>query len=208
MVKFTFNLDGVVYQDGVSNILVSFNAAHDALDQQYKKAEAEAADYERSIDDGAEPIEERDEDGHLIYTHSDLLEMHIRDANDAARVLRKAFAITIYHYWERNALRWIGKDKLEHSKLVKRVQAIGYPIAPRLEELHLLVNLLKHNNPVWGQRLYAVRPDLFWVLLKPDNPKPNWEARVVLSREHIEQFVDTIAFSGPTTETLRTDQTD
>lgn len=83
MVKFTFNLDGVVYQDGVSNILVSFNAAHDALDQQYGKAEAAAADYERSINDGAEPIEERDEDGHLIYTHSDVLEMHIRDAADA-----------------------------------------------------------------------------------------------------------------------------
>lgn len=208
MVKFRFNLDGVVYQDGVANLVVSFDAAHSALQQRVAKAEADAAEYDRSIADGAEPYEERDEEGHLLYRQSDVLEYHIRDALDAAQTLRKAFAITIYHFWERNALRWIGKSQIDHKKLVKKVQQIGYPIDPEIDNLRLLVNLLKHNNVTWGTQLYDARPDLFSSLFTPSEKTVNWESRVILQEHHIVEFMNTIAQSGPHTETLKLEPAD
>src|SRR3546814_7916557 len=73
-------------------------------------------------------------------------------AEEALMSLRKAYAVAIYHHWERSALQWTNRKNEKHDDLARRVLAMGYPIDPHLHVVRDLANLLKHDNDRWGVR--------------------------------------------------------
>src|SRR3546814_2456369 len=74
--------------------------------------------------------------------------------------LRKAYAVAIYHHWERSALQWTNRKNEKHDDLARRVLAMGYPIDPHLHVVRDLANLLKHDNDRWGLKLHGSWPDV------------------------------------------------
>lgn len=192
MATLNFNLHGYSFQQGLKIIRSSYNSAKIALYTVVENAEHKLSEYER----GGEWIGELDDEGHTLWEQSDILGMNVDLAKNALMVLRKSFAISIYHHWERSALVWIAKVRLEHTKLEKEVMALGYPIDQDLRKVWLLANTLKHNSKKWGEQLYDTWEELFTF-----NPKEckyvDWYETIQLNDYHVLQIVGIVKSSGP-----------
>src|SRR3546814_10680611 len=67
-------------------------------------------------------------------------------AEEALMSLRKAYAVAIYHHWERSALQWTHRKNEKHDDLARRVLAMGYPIDPHLHFVRVLATLMKQDR--------------------------------------------------------------
>lgn len=200
MVAFNFDARAVFFHSGLDTIEQAYRAAIRGITQEIDQKKAAAYDYARHIEAGGEPIEERDEEGRLIWTNAELLDATIHTAEDALMSLRKAYAVALYHYWERSALHWTGKASEEHDKLAVRVEGMGIPVDPRLHALRDLANLLKHANTKWGERLHEswseLFPSDFWL---PTNGgwRADWYEQVSLTEDQFGKVLAIVRASGP-----------
>lgn len=201
MVNLRVNMQAVFFASGLDVIEQGYNAAVSGIGREINRRKVAYSDYLRSLESGIPPTEERDEDGNLIWSLDQFLEAEIEIAEEALKSFRNAYAVAIYHHWERSALQWTAKKSERHDKLVQLVRAMGYPIAERLNAVRDLVNLLKHNNSRWGIELYESWRDVF-----PDNFRvpedgalqTSWYDAVALNADHINLILETIRKSGPT----------
>lgn len=200
MVALNFNAHAFTFEDGLNTIEQGFAAAVSGITQEINRKKAAFYDYARHIESGGAPTEERDEEGVLIWSQDQLLQGTIFVAEEALMSLRKAYAVGIYHHWERSALQWTNRKNGKHDDLARLVLAMGYPINPHLHVVRDLTNLLKHANDRWGLKLYGSWPDVFPVDFRPPASggwAVNWYDRVSLSAEHIKSIIKTVRGSGP-----------
>lgn len=198
MTEFTFNLGGIVYQSGIKTLRKAYEATETALSMEIDEAATVVAAYEKWLDEGGATTLERDEDGEYLDSNLPYLEHQHSNAEDALVIMRKAFAVTIYHYWEKWSQRWFGRNKKGHAEFVKRLeQEAVYSIHPGMTHFYWLVNILKHNRPDEAPQLLKERPDFFFTNFKGFD-EPDWEWGVGLTGKHIAEFLDIIAASGPT----------
>lgn len=201
MVKLNFNWHGYVYQDGVNSILLSYDSAARALQLDTERAYDEINDYNVKVLASDPSGIERDGDGHILWDEADVLMHRSLQAEDALNTLRKAFAIVLYHHWERSVREWVKSKHGKHDALVIAALAIGQPTDPLVDDLRLLVNTLKHNNEVWGKPLHASRPDLFKAEFKISQSDPDWYDEIEVSGTAMLNFFSAVSTSGPTTST-------
>ncbi len=197
-----FNLGGYVYQSGISTLRKSYDAAEMALSVQIDNAASEVAQYEAWLESEGEATMSRDEDGFAADDNLPNLTHEHNNTIEALDLLRKAFAVTIYHYWERWSQKWFGRAG-NHEALVKRMRTQAtYPIHPGMDNFYCLINILKHNKEKYAPALLHERSDFFlsWFDGVDD---PDWEQGIRLKSEHITEFLEIIASSGPTEETKR-----
>ncbi len=169
MVKLPFNFDGYIYQEGICNIKTSYDVAYKGLFDSLNKAQDNLKIYQSNLADGGDWVGEYDENGHYLWDQEKLLEMRIDDFNEALLILRHAFVLVLYHYWETSALRWINSKNLSqtkskhlsHDKLERECKSIGYPIDDSLCAIRDLANYLKHNNEKWKDKLHDSWSELF-----------------------------------------------
>lgn len=206
MALLTFNAQGFVFQDGMNILLKSYSAAQDALNEVIDRQRDDAFAYQQELEMGGEWIGERDEDGAVIWNQEQILSHRVEEAEGASAALRKAFVISFYHHWERSALKWVGKDRLDHLKLEAAVKALGYPIDPALDDVRLLVNTLKHDNSKWGLQLWERRKDAFFTGFTPDAKNFNWYDSIRLKSDDVEMIWNIVASSGPTIKTVRSSE--
>lgn len=200
MAALDFSPHGVFFESGIDTIEDGYAAAANGITQEINRKKAAFYDYNRHVENGGPPTEERDDDGYLIWSQDDELKVVIEIAEDALMALRKAYAITIYHHWERSALQWTGKRNETHDNLVQLVLKIGYPIDDCLASVRDLANLLKHANDRWGLKLFQSWPELFSDGFSPSSYgswEVNWYDRVLLSDANIKQIMTIVRGSGP-----------
>jgi len=200
MVAFNFDPRGVFFHSGLDTIEQGYSAATLGVMQEINKEKAAAYDYSRYIAAGGRPIEERAEDGGMIWSNDELLEVTIRTAEDGLMSLRKAFAVSVYHHWERSALQWTGKTNEKHDRLVEFVESMGYAAHPKLRAVCDLTNLLKHANEKWGVQLHRTWPELFTPDFVPPSEggwRTDWYEQVALSETNMSEIFDIVRASGP-----------
>jgi hypothetical protein len=200
MVALNFNPQAVVFELGLNTIEQGYAAATSGITQEINRKKGAFYDYNRHVENGGAPTEERDDDGYLIWSQDQLLQATIEAAEDALMSLRKAYAVALYHHWERSALQWTNRKNEKHDDLIKYVLAMGYPIDPHLQVVRDLANLLKHSNDRWGLKLYESWPDVFPLDFRPpvSGAWPlNWYERVSLSSDHIKSIITAVRRSGP-----------
>jgi hypothetical protein len=198
MAKLSWNVVGWIYQDGITHLRGTFEAATDGINRRAQDAYRAVDEYDAEIEAGAPRQVERTDDGDIVSDYRDVLLYHTETAEDAKWALNKAFAVAMFHHWERSARDWTGREHGGFDKLVPAVEARGYPISPKLSTLNRTVNLLKHANPKDGVALYNERPDLFRRSLDTSDEKVEWYEEVRLKDEHVFEFFDVLAASGPT----------
>lgn len=198
MAKLNWNFVGWIYQDGVTHLRGTFESASEGIKHRAQEAYRAVDEYDVEIAAGAPRQVERTEEGDIISDYRDVLLYHTETAEDAMWALNKAFAIAMYHHWERSARDWTLKEHGGFDKLVPAVEKCGYPISPKLATLNCVVNLLKHANPKDGVALYKERPDLFRRHFDTSSGRFEWYEEVRLTDEHIAEFFDVLAASGPT----------
>jgi hypothetical protein len=128
--------------------------ASDALEGNLAAARRAAEEYEADVERDPKAWIGEMEDGYILWDQSQVHEMKVETAEEAVQDVRKAFAISAYHHWERYARRWTGSgSSTKHDKLVERTVALSYPVAIELERVHRLANVLKHDNDLRGAEL-------------------------------------------------------
>lgn len=201
MAVMDFNPQGPLFQSGLDAIEKGYAGAVNGVAQEINRNKAEFFDYNRHIENGGSPSGERDDDGYLILPYDDELRLKIKSAEDTLIVLRKAYAITTYHHWERSALQWTGsKNSVKHDNLVKLVLKMGYPVDNELAKVRYLANLLKHGNDRWGVKLMQNWPELFPAGVSPcvgGSWPVSWHDCVALSDASILQILTIVRASGP-----------
>lgn len=198
MVKLIWNVLGWIYQDGIRNLRETFAAASIGIDQTIQGAYRAVDEYDAGVKAGADPQIEVDDNGIVVQDYRDILIYQTTTAEETKSALNKALAITMFHHWERAARGWTNRPQGKFTTLCEHVVAKGYPIHSKLEDIHLLVNLLKHANSKHGLPLYAKRPDFFRDEFSPSTGRVDWYDEVNLNDQHITEFFDIVATSGPT----------
>lgn len=201
MAKLNFNWRGYVYQDGVNSIRLCYDNASRALELDTERAYDEITAYNAKVAAGDQSGIERDEDGHILWDEEDILMHRSLAAEEALNTLRKAFAIMLYHHWERSVREWVQSKNGKHDTLVTSAAAIGQPTDPLVNDLRTLVNALKHNNDTWGKPLHNDRPDLFKADFKIAQSDTDWYDGIEVSGSALLAFFSAVSASGPTTNT-------
>lgn len=203
MVKLPFNLLGFSFQEDLSHLRKSFETASAALTRETAAAHDAVQAYLRAVDSGGERIGEWDDDGSLMWEQDQVLEYEARAMEAAAMALCKAYAIAIYHHWERSARLWTAAPERDrHAELEKKTKALGYPIHPRLRAVLCLVNLLKHDNRAKAEALYSQWPEVIPRFPAMATRRRGWFDQVRLTDDQVREIADIVSGSGPRSETL------
>ena len=199
MVALNFNMLGFAYQQGVDWLETGFATCASAMVSHRAKLSRDLEAYEVSVSAGGERIGEWEE-GHRLWEQDQVFAMQIDDAEESLMDLRKAYVLAAYHHWERAARRWSRiSNHAKHSKLITATRDLGYPIDPRLEGLHDLVNTLKHNSVGCASKLILSWPDV----LKADpaaRPDLDWYGCIEIEDRHVHEVCEIIRGSGPNAE--------
>ena len=202
MVELVFNLQGYFYESGIKVLRQSYDTAEAALYTALENAQSDLAEYEKAQAAGAPFEGERDEDGYVIWSQDQVLKGTVDAAQEALDSLRRSFAISLYHTWERGARIWTGAPHdANHSRLSRGVEALGMTVHPDLDVLRLVANVLKHDNNRRGNELLAAAPDLLDGVQSSPLNRIGWYEKVVISMRWMHRFFDAVAASGPTTTT-------
>lgn len=198
-VRLSFNVRGYMYESGIDCLRDSFTAAAEGIKQKIR-VETEAWDT-RSGDYEDEP--QYAEDGSTLFDPADIYSYKMEALQEACAELRKAFAIAIYHYWERNIRVYAKLPNGNHEKLVKAAQSLGYTIPVGFARAHRLANALKHNNADCLNKLHKEWPEVSGVLFKAEGDR-DWYSGIELSDENIYQLLDLTKLAGPSMRTVNT----
>lgn len=196
--KFNFDLRGYVFLSGIDVLRQSFASAREALVRDIHRSRKAIAEHEEALARGEPWVGERDDEGNIIWDQAQVLDLDVEIAEDAAAALRKAFAISLYHHWERSALIWTGRTNENHDKLCLLVTAQGIPIDPKLGAVRDLVNLLKHSNEKWGTALQSSWSSMFRSSFRLGQVRTDWYDAVQITDQHMMEIFEIITASGPT----------
>lgn len=193
MVKLGFDVRGYHFEVGLKAIAQGFRASATALNTDVERIKVERIAYEESgVWEG-----ERDDDGHVIWSRGQILEMEQEAAEEALMHLRKAFVLALYHHWERAIRAYTSSSQHpRHKELVERAEQAGIAVVPELEKAYRLANALKHNSDNHGPRLFEIWPGIFDEHFRSASGV-EWYGSVALSDEHVDEVIETIAKAGP-----------
>ncbi len=204
MTNFLKAASASLFMDKVNRLRSAFHAACAPFHAELEALETKHAEHAAQVEAGSAVWEEFDPETGSGWSYGEVLAERREDAEDALLVIRKAFVMTAYHLWERGAQRW-GKSDKSHKELVKALEKAAINVDDRLEELHLLVNCLKHNSKT-GTKLIEKRPSLFATDFDPDALHPvtgkpfsriNWADNIVLTDADVDDYLDIVRNSAP-----------
>lgn len=147
----------------------------------------------------AVPEVEYDEDGQPSFDFWEEVGELKDEAESATRIIRSAFLIALFHFWERHSNRWVRRKEYHHETVMAWLKAQGYePNEALLKDLHLAANCAKHGPGASCKGLFDRCSDLF------DQGKigafpafePN-DKNLKINSVTLQAFFDAVSQSGP-----------
>lgn len=192
MAKLDFSMRGFIYESGLDCLRDSFTAAVEGIQVKLQE-ESEAWDSETG-DYAIEP--QFAENGSVVFDPGDVYSYKVEALEDAHVELRKAFAIAIYHFWERK-MRTYGKlEKGNHKIFTEVAESLGIKIPSEFARVYRLANALKHNSAGTLNKLHDEWSEVSGVLFKVEGTR-DWYSRINLTDDHIYYLLDLTKQAGP-----------
>ncbi len=203
MAQFSFNALGYSFQHDLEVLRKSLQAAIEGLETLNGQAQAAARAYDDHVAAGGARIGEWTDDGERVWEQDQILTYEIDIAKEAAQDLTKAYAIALFHHWERWARVW-GQlpRKGDFEALVAATRAQGYPIHSDLHRVKEIANAFKHHKAEAGEAVTTAWPDLAPHGLRRLGGRVDWYGSIVLSRARMDVLFDIVSASGPTAKLL------
>lgn len=192
MVKLDFDLRGFAYESGLDCLRDSFSAAVEGI-RNHIWMETEA--WRSGTGEYGEAIQYT-EDGDVVFDPSDVYPFKIEALAEAHAELRKAFAIAIYHYWERNIRVFCALPNGKHAELQAAAGTLGVQRPSSFARVHRLANALKHNNRTSVRALHREWPEVTGVLFEAIGDR-DWYHGIELTDDHIHYLLDLTKLAGP-----------
>jgi len=183
------------FHTDLDRIRDAFRASMSAIDERRRQA----VEAHQLYMDSGEDDSEYDQDGVLVSSTRHALQWAELDASLAPIVVRQAFVTSAFHYWERSARAWTGFHGNGFPSLRERVEALGYAVSEELDLLNTLNNLLKHDNPEKGRKVFDKRSSLFLGGREPAGG--SWQSALRITDDDVEHFFDIVRASGPAAAT-------
>lgn len=190
--KLDFSVHGYAYESGIDCLRDSFAAAAKGIQDEIRE-ESEAWN-SQSGDYASEP--QYADDGSTLFDPDDIFTYKIETIHEAYAELRKAFAIAIYHYWERKIRVFYKLPDGNHAELEAAAKRSGIEIPADFGRVHRLANALKHNNRGSLRALHKEWPDVSGVLFEVRGHR-DWYAGIELNDDHIYYLFDLAKQAGP-----------
>lgn len=94
------------------------------------------------------------------------------EAEASMGVLRIAFLIALFHFWERHILNWTQMARYDHAEAMGWLKANGgAPDEALLRRLELACHCAKHGPGASADRLFALAPDHFDLDVRDDEDR-------------------------------------
>jgi hypothetical protein len=192
MAQFPLSFTSFVYNSGVDRLERAFSISIEQIEAEQVEAYSAYKAYVDSGEDDSE-YEHDGEDSYLIRSTAFELEQTSTDIALSAQVVREAFIVAAYHYWERYAVAWTGKRGFKDLS-----KASPYPHHAKLNTLGELSNHVKHS--IEAGRVVALHkawPELFTTAPYkiPQTGEYHWMLNI--RNEHVREAFEIVRGSGP-----------
>ena len=188
---------GWMFQEDLRQLQDAYKASRSNSDSRMQRAEQEWAKLEEDVAAGVASFTEEDEDGQVIYDQSDHFGEIAAEIERVQQLVREAFAISLYHFWEREAGRLMGKQYRPKSSLSELKQLGLCPDFAGLERLRLVCNVAKHSAGSSADQLHQLHPEMFDTKRMADfETGPDYES-LILADADIDAFFSVVRKSGP-----------
>ncbi len=180
---------------GMRSIERAYGESRKAFEGEISTWEARWQEHLNSVQANAEVVDDEHEGDPFDF--GEHVGDMIVDAEESLRLIREAFAMTLYHFWEKTACQLLHVTRYVQDKIFTLADA-----DPRLtvdkaavNRLRLLVNCIKHDA---GADLYAEDPALFDSSLIPElTANHGWYAALKLRDEDLKAAFVAVWASGP-----------
>lgn len=143
------------------------------------------------------PEVEYDEDGGPSMDWGELIGEIEHDAHSSKALVRTAFVIALFHFWERETNRWqqvVGKTYDHQATMLWLIAKGRTPDDATLRELELVAHCAKHGAGRACSQLFGLRPDLFDLTSAQSIPN---DSNLLITDQLANGFFDAVANSGP-----------
>jgi hypothetical protein len=175
-----------MYEYGLTEIERAYRSSRSSLDEDQARVNASYDDYKRQAGAAFE------EDGYTDH----LIDLH-QSGENALRLIREAFAITLHHFWEKECNAWMKVRRYQSGTAYKALVAKGYAVDKTgLEKLRKTANCIKHGS----DELYRQYPAMFRRSVASElkaGTEPDYHDDLELTDAHVEEFIATLHASGP-----------
>ena len=178
---------------GLQSIEAAYRSASEAFEREISSHNAA---YDKLRDARQAEDEEFD-----VHGYSEHLADLACESEMGLRLIREAFALTLYHFWEKQAISLLSmKGGPEHKEIVKKIKATGRLSLdePGMERLRQIANVVKHSN---GAGLYAQNASLFAPEAAELDPDPKqragWHLFLRLEDKDVQSAIRAVRASGP-----------
>lgn len=205
---FIFSPRGYVYQSGLDCIRLAAESGQISLQETIAFKQEQLKQYEEN----GVFVGDRDEDGNVLWEKSDLLNLDIERLQEALLELRRAFALTAYHYWETSVYQWFyqenpgapSKNLGNYEKLTDTVRDLGKkdPALGNIQNENLRIvshisNIIKHTSEKSKEYLSRNMPNELVGTIKNTRDIYGNRPQIYLEEHHLNWVFDVIAHSGP-----------
>jgi hypothetical protein len=155
-------LYGMAFEFGLEEISRAYQSTMNAHAELAASAEAIVRKRYGLTAEQSVPEVEYADDGEPSHDFWEEVGQLENEAHSSIEIIRAAFLIGLFHFWEKHSIRWVDKPAYHHDAVMAWLKTQGYaPDADRLKELELAANCAKHGPGKSCNKLFACRPDLF-----------------------------------------------
>lgn len=188
---------GWMFQEDLRQLRDAYQASRSNPDNRQREAERAWAKLEEDVAAGVASLAEEDADGQVVYDYGEHFGEIAAEIQRTQQLVREAFSISLYHFWEREAGRLLGTEYKPKTGLGELEKLGLQPNIAGLERLRLVCNVAKHSAGGSADQLYQLHPEMFDTKRMSDfETGPDYES-LILSDADMEAFFVVVQESGP-----------
>jgi hypothetical protein len=176
----------------------AYQAAREASEWERKRIENEWKQLEVDEAAGRASITMEDEDGQVVYDRGEHVGEMLSEIEGALRIYREAFAIALYHFWERQITARMKVARYHDADVFEYLKNNGIEAnEAELTVLRLAANVAKHSEGRSAEELYSLRPDLFDTAEMAKWKDPPGHEHLQITDDVLDAFFRAVRKSGP-----------
>lgn len=193
----------VLFGYGLEELRRAYEASREASDRARVRLEQQWEELEQEVAAGRANFIEEDDEGRVAYDRGEHAGEMMAEISGVLRILREAFTISLYHFWEREVASRMKAAAYSDAKAFAFLKSLGTkPNEAALTTLRLAANVAKHGKGDSAKKLHALRPDLFDTkAMARSNDSAGYEY-LRITDAILEEFFDAVRDSGPQRKVL------
>jgi hypothetical protein len=182
-----------LFDNGLSAIKQAYSESRSSMERDKESAKQDWQKHLKRIAAGDDQTLYEDDATGQTFDFGEYIGEQISNADETLRIVREAFLLSLYHYWEKQVRGWMKVKDYKQDKALPWLTAEGLtPDKNNLDVLRMAANCIKHNNQV----LYKRYPK-FFDASRIVGPTPDLHDALRIDDEHLDVFFHAVRASGP-----------